>query len=593
MLLRPLADIWLQIRGSRDGEKITRKIYDYCFILDSGRDQLVAIDSMTLEAVDTVKRKASSLPGHDASHAGPSDDRAPSPKKPKISRRKYKQKAVDATSPLGVLQLEIRFLLQDKKLSQEDIANNINGVLNDPTVECMYHRTVLDVEILRLTSNGDGLALVPHPDPSFSGGKVQVCVVPFGLPGDVCTVRIFKTHPAHVELDLLQVQSPGSLRDDSLIGCRYFGRCSGCQYQNVEHGQQLVLKRQTIENAFRYFAPKIAHMLPKVLDTQPSPQQYRYRTKLTPHFNVSDPRKTGGIVLRPNLGFAAKGRPTWRPPHGGSGQILDIEECAIASEIINRGLKLERAKFDEDFKKYRKGATILLRENTLEYTNQNDSDSSLRSCIDDQQLFVTYTTNSREIVQEFVNGHWFEFSAGEFFQNNNGILPIVLNYVRKNLDLDVGQDNFLVDAYCGLGLFSILCAEGVHSVIGVEISADSIKFAERNAKRNQIENATFIAGKAEAIFESIKSPNHQTLVILDPPRKGCDDVFLNQLLAYYPARIVYVSCNVHSQARDIQWFLTETEKGKDYEVLSIKGFDFFPQTHHVESVAVLQRTRKN
>ena len=94
-------------------------------------------------------------------------------------------------------------------------------------------------------------------------------------------------------------------------------------------------------------------------------------------------------------------------------------------------------------------------------------------------------------------------------------------------------------------------------------------------------------GKAEEIFKDINTPPEQTSVILDPPRKGCDDVFLNQLSAYNPAKIVYISCNVHSQARDVEWFLNNTENGAKYEVESIKGFDFFPQTHHVESVAVL------
>ena len=149
------------------------------------------------------------------------------------------------------------------------------------------------------------------------------------------------------------------------------------------------------------------------------------------------------------------------------------------------------------------------------------------------------------------------------------------------------EPNYLVDAYCGSGLFSITCSENVSKVIGVEVSADSVKFARHNAQLNNIGNAQFIVGKAEEIFKDINTPPEQTSVILDPPRKGCDDVFLNQLSAYNPAKIVYISCNVHSQARDVEWFLNNTENGAKYEVESIKGFDFFPQTHHVESVAVL------
>jgi tRNA (uracil-5-)-methyltransferase len=143
-----------------------------------------------------------------------------------------------------------------------------------------------------------------------------------------------------------------------------------------------------------------------------------------------------------------------------------------------------------------------------------------------------------------------------------------------------------VDAYCGSGLFSILCGRNFSAVIGVDISADSISYASRNAASNNIQNAKFISGNAEKIFESITFPGSETSLIIDPPRKGCDKVFLDQLLDFRAKRVVYVSCNVHTQARDIGYILM-SEKGKGYRVDEIRGFDFFPQTHHVEGVAVL------
>ena len=98
-------------------------------------------------------------------------------------------------------------------------------------------------------------------------------------------------------------------------------------------------------------------------------------------------------------------------------------------------------------------------------------------------MVKTCVTQTRQIVQEYINGYIFEFSAGEFFQNNNSILPIVIDYVRSNLSLSEDQPNYLVDAYCGSGLFSITCSSNVSKVIGVEISADSIRFAKRNAEK--------------------------------------------------------------------------------------------------------------
>lgn len=516
--------------------------------------------------------------------------------KRKAAKKKYKAKSVEKTSPLGVLEFEIDEILLAHLLTRDNIKNDLTVILNEPETVKLYHVEVKDVNVLRLSSNGDGLALIPHP---AVANQHQIVVIPFGLPGDVVDIKIFKSHPFYVESDLLKVVTASTHRNDALISCKYFGKCSGCQYQDVEYEQALKFKQQIIENAYKYFAPKLAEIIPEVDSTEPSPLKYNYRTKLTPHFNIPNWVRTKGETLedRPSFGFGAKGRPQWRQTEGGEGQIVDIEDCPIGTSIINLGMKHERAKFETTYKNYKKGATILLREHTQDKegavydensesvdivtkeVNKEESEDKVKTCV----------TNARYIVNEYVNGYKFKFSAGEFFQNNNSILPVVTDYVKSNLGLKENEDNYLVDAYCGSGLFSITCSSNVKKVIGVEVSADSVKFANLNAEANNITNARFIAGKAEEIFKDIDLPNDQTSVILDPPRKGCDDVFLNQLSAFYPAQIVYISCNVHSQARDIEWFINNTEKGHEYEVVSIKGFDFFPQTHHVESVAVLRR----
>lgn len=125
-------------------------------------------------------------------------------------------------------------------------------------------------------------------------------------------------------------------------------------------------------------------------------------------------------------------------------------------------------------------------------------------------------------------------------------------------------------------------------MIGVDVSDDGVKHAIKNAQANNISNASFVVGNAEEIFKDIKFPGAQTSIIIDPPRKGSDKAFLNQLLDFAPKRIIYISCNVHTQARDIGYLL-QHEKGVGYKIDSVRGFDFFPQTHHVESCAVLTR----
>lgn len=530
------------------------------------------------------------------SNKRPLGDNTKSFVKRKAAKKKYKAKSVEKTSPLGVLEFEIDEILLAHLLTRENIKNDLSVILNEPDTVKQYHVEVNDVTVLRLSSNGDGLALITHP---AIANQHQIVVIPFGLPGDIVNIKIFKSHPFYVESDLLKVVKASPHRNDALISCKYFGKCSGCQYQDVEYEQALKFKQQIIENAYKYFAPKLSKIIPAVDNTEPSPLKYNYRTKLTPHFNIPNWVRTKGEVLeeRPSFGFGAKGRPQWRQTEGGNQQIVDIEDCPIGTSIINLGMKHERAKFENLFKTYKKGATILLREHTQEKENAVFDEQSESVNIDTKEInkvevddkVKTCVTNARYIVNEYVNGYKFKFSAGEFFQNNNSILPVVTDYVKSNLGLKEDEDNYLVDAYCGSGLFSITCSSNVKRVIGVEVSADSVKFANLNAQANNITNAKFIAGKAEEIFKDIDLPNNQTSVILDPPRKGCDEVFLNQLSTFYPAQIVYISCNVHSQARDIEWFINNTEKGHEYEVVSIKGFDFFPQTHHVESVAVLRR----
>ncbi|OLL27086.1 tRNA (uracil(54)-C(5))-methyltransferase [Neolecta irregularis DAH-3] len=237
------------------------------------------------------------------------------------------------------------------------------------------------------------------------------------------------------------------------------------------------------------------------------------------------PRKDRAEAFVPTIGFNKKGRRS----------VLDIEVCPIATPVLNVGLKKSRENVLADISAFKRGATLLLREST-DRVNSDD---------------------------------------GSFFQNNNSILPLLTNHVRENLSFEGScPEIFLIDAYCGSGLFSITCSEGFKEVIGVEVSADSVKYAKLNAKANKVQNARFILGRAEKIFEEIQFPSEQTAMIIDPPRKGCDEAFLNQLLDFSPRRIIYVSCNVHTQARDLA-YITRHDKGNGYMIDSIRGFDLF------------------
>jgi 23S rRNA (uracil1939-C5)-methyltransferase/tRNA (uracil-5-)-methyltransferase len=150
----------------------------------------------------------------------------------------------------------------------------------------------------------------------------------------------------------------------------------------------------------------------------------------------------------------------------------------------------------------------------------------------------------------------------------------------------------LVDAYCGSGLFALSSAPAFKQVAGVEISESSIVWAKENATANGIENVEFRASDASAIFAGLEFIAEDTAVIIDPPRKGCDEAFLNQLVAYGPRTIVYVSCDPATQMRDLRNLLgtrEEDEASTGYELTAVQPFDLFPQTRHLECVITLTR----
>ena len=205
-------------------------------------------------------------------------------------------------------------------------------------------------------------------------------------------------------------------------------------------------------------------------------------------------------------------------------------------------------------------------------------------------------SDQKAVSREMIGDYLFEYTAGSFFQNNNAILPLMVNYVHDLIDSGTGKDHptHLVDAYCGAGLFAISLSARFGKVAGIELSQSSITSAKRNAELNGIPQTkiSFMSGDASDIFATVRDfPAESTVVVIDPPRKGCDDVFIAQLVKFRPRTVVYVSCNVHTQARDVGDIVRRTEEdgeGHRYTLERLRGFDLFPQTAHVESVALLR-----
>lgn len=519
--------------------------------------------------------------------------------------KRQKKGKKDLTKANGfdeVLQADINNLIKNNRPEQEQ-SNGDQSPPPQPTLPQTF--TEIDVTVSEISSTGDGLAL--------SENKDHVFVVPFTVPGDKVRVKVVRHFPAlsYSMTDFLSVIEAGPKRDDSLIGCKYFSKCSGCQLQMMSYEDQLAHKRRIVEKAYANFSGLIPELVPAIGETFASPMQYGYRTKLTPHFAQGGSRKKNQDneepqeVVVPPIGFTYKGRR----------MDLDIEDCPLGTDIVRRGLKSERKRVAENIRSYKKGATLLMRESTARVPKEAPADGS--EVKDLKGLTSTPGADTGEVIRieredyieekrcvtdnnatsiEYVDDYIFSNKAGAFFQNNNSILSGFTEFIRSQA-LPAGNDQdprpikYLLDAYSGSGLFTITLSPIFKSSLGVDVAGDSITSARENARANNLPSTGFAAADAAVLFKDVPYPADQTLLVIDPPRKGCSEDFLQQLLEFKPRRVVYVSCNVHTQARDVAVMVQGDEsKNVRYEIESIRGFDFFPQTGHVEGVAILNRT---
>ena len=373
-------------------------------------------------------------------------------------------------------------------------------------------------------------------------GRVNgwVVMVPFVIPGELVKVRIYRNHSQYSEGDLLEILESSKYRVSPK--CSLFESCGGCQYQHIDYGEQLKIKTQQVKELLE----KNGGIQFPVSLAKSSKQVFGYRSKITPHYNR--PNKNGDQPI----GFLKYGR---------RHDIVDVKQCVIATDAINESLPemREKAVLEGGKKRRQRGGSLLLRD-TLEGV----------------------VNNPKAIVSEKVGELTFQFKAGEFFQNNPYILPDLVEFVKFHAS---GNGiKHLVDTYCGVGLFALSLSQVFELVVGVEISEAAIQLAKVNAQIHDINNVRFQIGKAEAIFQHIKFSGENTSVIIDPPRKGCDLAFIEQLLDFNPQKIIYVSCDPATQARDLNYFVENA-----YKLTEVLPFDLFPHTRHIESVAILER----
>jgi 23S rRNA (uracil1939-C5)-methyltransferase/tRNA (uracil-5-)-methyltransferase len=492
-----------------------------------------------------------------------------------------------------------------------------------------YHQE-LELQIATLTNLGAGLGRISIED---QRSKIEnwVVMVPFALPGERVRARIFRNHKNYSEADLVAVVTPSPHRVPPR--CPLFGRCGGCQYQHFVYAEQLKWKQRQVGELLQHLAGVEFEVAPVIA----SPREFGYRSKITPHFSapgrgekvpsakcqVPGPDKSDMGMCPPATSSTLNPRPSTDFPigflkQGSRYEIIDVPRCEIATEAINAKLTDVRAEVRAKSDTFKRDATLLLRDAaegvTTDYSaviteeipvtglgeagfpgsatpaTGGGSPESPTPAIPEAPTSSAAEKNATGLLCQAPGSPGasrilplrLRFLARDFFQNNPFILPAFAGYVRDQAAASGAR--FLIDAYCGSGLFALVAAPKFARAAGVEISESSVAFARENAAANGIANASFLAADAAAIFAGLDYPPGETVVVIDPPRKGCDESFLRQLLAFGPSAVVYVSCDPATQMRDLGGFLAA-----GYALTAVQPFDLFPQTRHLECVITLRK----
>jgi 23S rRNA (uracil1939-C5)-methyltransferase len=387
-------------------------------------------------------------------------------------------------------------------------------------------RRSLTVEIERIVPGGAGLA---H-------AEGRTIFVGLAAPGDQLRVQVNQTRGRVAFASILEIIKASPSRVEPL--CPYFGRCGGCDFQQLDYEAQLDAKVSIIRDCLR----RIARLEPAPeISITPSPRRWHYRSRAQWQFDA----------VRKHLGYFERG----------SHRVCDVVECPVIVEPLQEMLTHLRAQAQDDS----------LPEATEFQAVAGDEDTSL--------VPPGGSHAAREVSRNIV-GHRYRFNADGFFQINHELLPALIAAA-----LGDAHGESAIDLYCGVGLFTLPLAERFTHVVGVEANETAISYARRNLQDAQLANAAFERAKVSDWLKVHSRENTPVdLILLDPPRAGAEEGAINSILALRPRRISYVSCDPATLARDLKYLV---EGG--YNLDAVAAFDMFPQTHHVETVAHLSR----
>tara|TARA_B110000037_G_scaffold58642_1_gene71523 strand:- start:8123 stop:9544 length:1422 start_codon:yes stop_codon:yes gene_type:complete len=459
-----------------------------------------------------------------------------------------------------------------------------------------------NLEVIDAGAKGKTIAKAPD-------GKVVF--LPNAVPGDVVDVQTYKQRKGYYEGKATTFHTYSDKRTEP--ACEHFGTCGGCKWQHMDYSHQLYYKEKEVINNLK----RIGHLeLPEITPILGSKEQYFYRNKM--EFSFSDSRwltveeiaSTEDLGDRNALGFHIPGM--WD-------KILDVKKCwlqgdpsnAIRNTVKNFALKHEIPFFNT---RQQTGVlrTLMIRNTSIgelmvvvQFFKEDDTKriallehlkttfpeiTSLQYIINGKANDTIYDQevicyHGRDHIFEEMEGLSFKINAKSFYQTNSDQAYNLYKITRDFAGL-TGKE-LVYDLYTGTGTIAQFVAKNALKVIGVESVPDAISAAKENAILNTIDNVDFFVGDMKNVFnrEFIDTHGHPDVIITDPPRDGMHKDVVAQILEIGAEKIVYVSCNSATQARDLAML------DSDYIISKTQAVDMFPQTHHVENVVLLEKRK--
>ena len=440
----------------------------------------------------------------------------------------------------------------------------------------------------------------------------MVVFVPFGAPGDVVDIKIDKKRKSYAEGHIHRLITPGEIRVEPR--CEHFGICGGCRWQHLPYDFQLACKQRQVSDALQRIA-KID--IPEISPIKGSEEIWSYRNKM--EYTFSNRCWLTFEQLESGEEFPDRDAAGFHIP-GAFDKVLDIKACHLQDDLGNRiRLFVKAFAKDHGYSFYDlRGQHGLLRTLMIRIAStgevmvvmafgENDPESikTLLDAIAEKFTEITslmYTVNTKvndsladqdillwkgkDHITEEMEGLKFRVGPKSFYQTNSRQAHTLYKVARDFARL--GGDELVYDLYTGTGTIANFVSRHARKVIGIEYVADAIADAKVNSELNDIGNTEFFAGDMKDVLtdEFIAAHGRPDVMIVDPPRAGMHNDVVDVILRAEPARIVYVSCNPATQARDLA--LLDCK----YAVEAVQPVDMFPHTQHVENVVALVRRDK-